>query len=199
MALALSLTLLPTAAWAEEPAQAAPQAESSALTGQQDLTGTVTMEPCTDHDYGTAKNCIYCNALNPDSMEAAIGETRYGTLEEALAALKDGDTLTLLSDRTLTDALTLDKAVTLDFNGRTLSRNAAPVLDITAAGVTVVDGSAAETGGAAYTGTETKDSCAAQVASGASLTVTGGTFTGGLTVAEGGAAALSGGAYYKTY
>ena len=33
MALALSLTLLPTAAWAEEPAQAAPQAESSAPSG----------------------------------------------------------------------------------------------------------------------------------------------------------------------
>ncbi len=174
------------------------QVERSALT-DKDLTGTVTVKPCTDHDYGTAKNCIYCNTLNPDSMEAAIGETRYGTLEEALKALKDGDTLTLLSDRTLTDALTLDKAVTLDFNGRTLSRNAAPVLDITAAGVTVKDSSAAETGGAAYTGTETKDSFAAQVASGASLTVTGGTFTGGLTVAEGGAAALSGGAYYKTY
>ena len=174
------------------------QVERSALT-DKDLTGTVTVKPCTDHDYGTAKNCIYCNTLNPDSMEAAIGETRYGTLEEALKALKDGDTLTLLSDHTLTDALTLDKTVTLDFNGRTLSRNAAPVLDITAAGVTVKNSSAAETGGAAYTGADTKDSCAAQVASGASLTVTGGTFTGGLTVAEGGAAALSGGAYYKTH
>ena len=172
--------------------------ERSALT-DKDLTGTVTVKPCTDHDYGTAKNCIYCNTLNPDSMEAAIGETRYGTLEEALKALKDGDTLTLLSDHTLTDALTLDKTVTLDFNGRTLSRDAAPVLDITAAGVTVKNSSAAETGGAAYTGADTKDSCAAQVASGASLTVTGGTFTGGLTVAEGGAAALSGGAYYKTH
>ena len=174
------------------------QVERSALT-DKDLTGTVTVKPCTDHDYGTAKNCIYCNTLNPDSMEAAIGETRYGTLEEALKALKDGDTLTLLSDHTLTDALTLDKTVTLDFNGRTLSRNAAPVLDITAAGVTVKNSSAAETGGAAYTSADTKDSCAAQVASGASLTVTGGTFTGGLTVAEGGAAALSGGAYYKTH
>ena len=172
--------------------------ERSALT-DKDLTGTVTVEQCTKHDYGTAKNCIYCNTLNPDSMEAAIGETRYGTLEEALKALKDGDTLTLLSDHTLTDALTLDKTVTLDFNGRTLSRNAAPVLDITAAGVTVKNSSAAETGGAAYTGADTKDSCATQVASGASLTVTGGTFTGGLTVAEGGAAALSGGAYYKTH
>lgn len=110
MALALSLTLLPTAAWAEEPAQAAQLAdgycfvvndrrvERSALT-DKDLTGKVTVERCTEHDYGTAKNCIYCDALNPDSMEAAIGETRYGTLEEALAALKDGDTLTLLSDR----------------------------------------------------------------------------------------------------
>ena len=165
----------------------------------KDLTGTVSVEQCTSHDYGTAKNCIDCNLRNPDSMEAAIGGTRYDTLSDALSALEDGDTLTLLTDLTLTDALTLDKSVALDLNGRTLSRDAAPVLNVAAQNVTVKDSSTGRTGCINFTGTAYSTDCAAQVAEGASLSVTGGTFTGGLTVAEGGAAILSGGTYSRTY
>lgn len=52
--------------------------------------------------------------------QAAIGTTHYDTLAEAFAAADDGCTVTLLADIT-TPALTLDKVITLDLGGKTLT------------------------------------------------------------------------------
>ncbi|MCC8356881.1 MAG: hypothetical protein LJU34_03365 [Oscillospiraceae bacterium] len=54
---------------------------------------------------------------------AQIGETTYGTLAAAFAAASDGQTITLLTDITLSSGITLSsKSVTLDLNGCTVSR-----------------------------------------------------------------------------
>ena len=56
---------------------------------------------------------------------ASIGETRFATLEEAYAAAKNGDTITLLED-CKSDRINLeDKSVTVALNGKTLSSTAA--------------------------------------------------------------------------
>ena len=52
---------------------------------------------------------------------AKIGETGYATLAEAVAAAKDGDTVTLLADVTTASTITIDKAITLDGNGKTIT------------------------------------------------------------------------------
>lgn len=52
--------------------------------------------------------------------QAAIGTTHYDTVAEAFEAAADGDTVTLLTDLS-TAALTVDKAITLDLGGMTVT------------------------------------------------------------------------------
>lgn len=52
---------------------------------------------------------------------AQIGTVGYETLEAALAAAKDGETVKLLADVVLTEKQTIAKAVVLDLNGKTIS------------------------------------------------------------------------------
>ena len=54
------------------------------------------------------------------SHAAAIGTTHYDSLAEALSAATNGCTVTVLADQTV-PALTLDKAITLDLGGKTLT------------------------------------------------------------------------------
>ena len=51
---------------------------------------------------------------------ASIGETLYGSLESAIEAAQDNDTVTLLDDAT-TSALTIDEGIYLDLGGHTLT------------------------------------------------------------------------------
>lgn len=55
------------------------------------------------------------------SSEAKIGETLYNTLAEAVAAVKDGETITLLGDVTTPDIVSVTKSITIDGNGNTLA------------------------------------------------------------------------------
>ena len=53
--------------------------------------------------------------------EAAVGTTHYDSLAEAIAAAEAGSTVALLTDVTVSGGLTLDKALTLDLGGKTLT------------------------------------------------------------------------------
>ena len=52
---------------------------------------------------------------------AQIGTQGYETLAAAVAAVKDNETITLLSDVALDNTLTLDKNLILDLNGHIIS------------------------------------------------------------------------------
>ena len=92
-----------------------------------DYTGTVEM---TLADYGTV-NVVGGEAYVEDGdlwvrelPVAKIGETVYGSLADAVVAAQGGDTVTLLTDVALTEALTLDKDLTLDLGGKTVTAGA---------------------------------------------------------------------------
>ena len=70
-----------------------------------------------------------------------IGDTYYQTLAKAIAEAKENDTITLLREVDLgSDRVTINKAVTLDLNGCTLtSSNATNTLWLAASRVTVQD------------------------------------------------------------
>ena len=55
--------------------------------------------------------------------QAAVGTTHFDTLEEAVSAADSGKTVTLLADTTLASPLTLEKSLTLDLKGNTLTGN----------------------------------------------------------------------------
>ena len=67
---------------------------------------------------------------------AAIGDTQYATLEEAIAAAKSGDTVTLKGDVTSNAAITISNAVTIDLADNTWNINGG--LNVNAA-LTVTD------------------------------------------------------------
>ncbi len=57
-----------------------------------------------------------------NATEAKIGDTYHATFAKAFAAAKDGDTITLLADVTLTEKLVVKDTLTIDLNGFTLSK-----------------------------------------------------------------------------
>ena len=104
MALALCLTLLPAAAWAEEadpPDGQVVEASGSDDTEKQDA------------------------AAEADVAEVTSGGTtaQYADLSAALAAAKDGDTIKLLANATVGNVLLKGKTVTLDLNGKTVKNS----------------------------------------------------------------------------
>ena len=83
---------------------------------------------------------------------AKIGETGYETLAQAFAAAKDGDTITLLKNSTITETLVLDdaaKSISLELNGFLISseENADPAIRVRQVSLTILDSSSAKTGG----------------------------------------------------
>ena len=61
---------------------------------------------------------------------AQIGENKFESLQGAIAAAKDGDTITLLADVELSEALTIDKAITLDLNGKKVTATSQKAFEI---------------------------------------------------------------------
>lgn len=68
-----------------------------------------------DHKWDTDGKLI------PKEYVAQVGEEKYETLEEAITAAADGQTITLLSDVTENIDVAADKNITLDLNGKTLN------------------------------------------------------------------------------
>ena len=113
---------------------------------------------------------------------AAIGETKYETLAEAIAAANDNDTVKLLADAPQEGAqlvIPKDKKLTLDLNGQTLkvSKYTANAAQVSVFGaLTVTDSSEKQSGVICsdYTGTA---GLVVQVEKGGKLTMAGGTIT----------------------
>lgn len=77
---------------------------------------------------------------------AAIGAVGYETLEAALAAAKDGETVKLLADVTESVTIAADRTLTLDLNGKMLSAGKASEALTVTGHLTIDDTSAAKSG-----------------------------------------------------
>lgn len=129
---------------------------------------------------------------------AAIGEVKYFSLTAAIAAAKDGETVKLLADAT--EDVVVDKNITLDLGGKTLTgtkkANTASLTVVKGATATVKNGTIFGTANGYYTiqnnGTATFESLTATAGNTGSsmidnwgtLTITSGTYTGGLNVVK---------------
>ena len=78
------------------------------------------------HDNGV--NSYKSGAYNGDYIQAYIGLTAYNTLQAAINAANEGDVITMVKnvDNTFapTEAIVVDKAVTINGNGKTFTSNA---------------------------------------------------------------------------
>ena len=129
---------------------------------------------------------------------ATVGGTGYATLADAIAAAKDGETVTLTADTT--EDVTIDKNITLDLGTKTLTgTGAASKATLTVAKgatATVKNGTVLGTANGYYTiqnnGTATLEDVTATAGNTGSsmidnwgtLTIASGTYTGGLNVVK---------------
>ena len=65
-----------------------------------------------------------------EGNEAKVGETEYATLQGAIDAAASGAEIVLLKDVSSSEIITLDKAITLDGNGKTLTSTAGRAINI---------------------------------------------------------------------
>ena len=103
--------------------------------------------------------------------------TNYTSLDNALDAVKDGDTVTLLSDAKITRWPSLSKAFTLELNGKTATTQSKAELYLHAR-VTVQDSSTGKTGGMA-------GAALLNVQSNGDLIIKSGTFNGRIAMNDG--------------
>ena len=112
------------------------------------------------------------------SVTTSSGVTNnYTSLDDALDAAQDGDTVTLLSDAEITRWHSLSKAFTLELNGKTVTTQSEAELYLHAQ-VTVQDSSTGKTGGMAGT-------ALLNVQSNGDLTIQSGTFNGRIAINDG--------------
>lgn len=126
---------------------------------------------------------------------AEIGSQGYESLQAAIAAAQDGQTVTLLADAT--EDVVISKSITLDLGGKTLTNTNAGKATISVTGGTVTVQNGSVIGGTSYYNIEvTKNSNAnltltdvtatagntgsSMIDNYGTLTITSGTYTGGL-------------------
>ena len=132
----------------------------------------VTVRPHT-HSFENGK--CDCGASYVASVTTSNGVTNnYTSLDDALDAAKDGDTVTLLGDAEVTKWHSLSKAFTLELNGKTVTTQSKAELYLHAR-VIVQDSSTGKTGGMAGT-------ALLNVQEGGDLIIKSGTFNGRITI-----------------
>ncbi len=162
------------------------------------------------------KNADGTYGVKEGSYVAQVGEMKYETIADAIAAAESGDTVTLLEDTT--EDVVVTKSITLDLNGKTLTgtgaSNTATVTIAKDANVTVKNGTVLGTANSYYTiqnnGTATLEDVTATAGNTGSsmidnwgtLTINSGTYTGGLNVVkseEGSTLTINGGTFTLDY
>ena len=180
--------------------------------------GTFTYEVNPDYcadGFIPTKNADGTYGVTAGEYVAKAGETKYESLAEAVAAAKDGDTVTLLADTK--EDITIDKSITLDLGGKTLTNTGAGKATITITGnnVTVKNGNVI--GGKSYYNIEVKNGASAtledvtatagntgssMIDNWGTLTINSGTYTGGLNTVkseEGSTLTITGGTFTLNY
>ena len=145
---------------------------------------------------------------------AKVGEIAYTSLDAAFEAAKDGDTVTLLAD--ITEDVVVNKNITFDLGGKTITNTGAGKATLTvASGATATVKNGSIVGGASYyniqnNGTAILEGITATAGNTGSsmidnwgtLTITSGTYTGGLNVVkseEGSTLVINGGDFALNY
>ena len=154
-------------------------------------------------------------AVQTGTYVASIGTKNFATLADAIAAAKDSDTVTLLADTK--EDVTINKNITLDLNGKTLTNTNAgkATISVTSGTATVKGGNVV--GGTSYYNIEVKaganltleevtatagNTGSSMIDNWGTLTISSGDYTGGLNVVkseEGSTLTINGGKFTLSY
>lgn len=103
-----------------------------------------------------------------------IDDTGYSTLQEAVAAVKPGETITMLTDVALTETVTLPNCVTLDLHGKTISGTANNIITIAEEAAVIITDNSNDRGGKISNKKSSFEGNAVTVSDGAHLTLKNG-------------------------
>lgn len=151
-----------------------------------------------------------------EAAVAQVGSQGYSSLQEAIVAAQGGETVTLLTDAT--EDVVINKSITLDLGGKTLTNINSGKATISVQGGTVTVKNGSVMGGTSYYNIEvTKNSNASltltdvtatagntgssMIDNWGTMAITSGTYTGGLNVVkseEGSTLNISGGTFTRT-
>lgn len=163
----------------------------------------------------SSKNSDGTYTVKDITYVAEVGGVKYETVNAAIAAANNGDTVTLLSDTT--EDVLINKSITLDLGGKTLTNTGVgkATISITVNNVTVKNGNVI--GGASYYNIEVKKGASAtlegvtatagntgssMVDNWGTLTIKSGSYTGGLNTVkseEGSTLTITGGKFVSDY
>ncbi len=244
MSVAMCPMMLPTAAFAAddgavsgggssfttELTQSSAQAEGAdagAISGATSVAQPETTGKAADATTGKASNQEAANEAAAPAAEtfgegttAAVAEvngTKYSSLQAAIDAAQDGETVTLLTDAT--EDVAISKSITLDLGGKTLANTNAGKATISVQGGTITVKNGNVVGGTGYYNIEvTKDGNAnltladvtatagntgsSMIDNWGTLTIESGSYSGGLNVVkseEGSTLAINGGKFELSY
>ena len=94
------------------------------------LGGTSTISKVVAENVTGATAVIGATFDGAKAIEARIGDTYYSTFAAAYTAAKAGETVTMLADLNMSEILVLDKAITLDGNGKKLTSTAGRAINV---------------------------------------------------------------------
>ena len=106
---------------------------NAVIVAQEEVSATghsynaVVTPPTFDADGYTTYTCacgdsyVVTDENSKRTAVAQIGEQKYETLAEAVAAAQSGDTVVLVENAVLTERLTISKSITLNLNGKTVT------------------------------------------------------------------------------
>ena len=138
-------------------------------------TTAYTVAPCIKHSFvsdPTQEKCVYCDTLNSNNpaagMVAMVGQTYYGTVEEAVAvvAAAGSGTVKIVRNCKLQKSITINSNVTIDLNGKHVQTESGMSFEIMGGNVAI----ASSTGTGRISGTR----CSAILLSGGMLSVDSG-------------------------
>ena len=164
----------------------------------------------------TAAPTIETGGQGTEAAVAQVGSQGYSSLQEAIVAAQGGETVTLLTDAT--EDVVINKSITLDLGGKTLTNINSGKATISVQGGTVTVKNGSVMGGTSYYNIEvTKNSNASltltdvtatagntgssMIDNWGTMAITSGTYTGGLNVVkseEGSTLNISGGTFTRT-
>lgn len=148
--------------------------------------GTFTTEVpasyCAD-GYIPAQNEDGTYGVKEGKFVAQIGSQDYESLADAVSAARDGQTVTLLTDVEQNTQLTIDKSITLDLNGKTISNTVDIWGDNTNAILSITNGAKVTIAGNGTIDAKENDCYAINVVKG-DLTIENGTFYGNVSVVQ---------------
>ena len=150
---------------------------------------------CAD-GYIPTQNADGTYGVKEGKFVAEIGSTKYETLADAVAAAEDGQTVRLLADVEQNTQLTIDKSITLDLNGKTISNTVDIWGDNTNAILSIKKGAKVTITGNGTIAAKENDCYTINVVNG-DLTIENGTFVGNLSVVQVqmGSLTINGGAF----